>query len=197
MLVNGKEARLFRYDGSDDFVAAWSESGYGLLARGAAPDLAAFTALVGTLHEANVDAWLSAMPQSVVKPNGRSKVVLDMLDGVPLPPGFDVAPLLRGDDATVVDRYQLGAQVAGAVACAWIDRWIDAKHTDDTVGVQQAVRALTTSHDWRVLHDMQAEGEYSPVLWSYADAVAADAPTAEKQSWVEDTYRSSLGCPAG
>ena len=198
MTVQGTEARLFRYAGTDDFVAAWSQGGYGLHARGLAPDLATFTALVGTLHEVGVDAWLSAMPESVVRPAGRSKVVLEMLADVPLPPGFDVAPLLRGRDGAVLDRYQLGAQVAGAVACAWLDRWVTARHGGDARSVRQAVGALGTSHDWGVLQDMQAAGDYPKVLWQYADAAAAEAPIAAgKKLTVEQSYPDALGCPAG
>jgi len=196
--VEGTEARLFRYGGSDDYVAAWSQGDYGLQARGVASDLATFTALVRTLHEVDVDTWLSAMPESVVRPAGRSKVVLELLDGVPLPPGFDVATLLRGYDGVVVDRYQLGAKVAGSVACAWLDRWVAARRAGDDGGVRQAVGALATSHDWRVLHDMQAEGgDYSRVLWEYADAAASNAPiTAGKKLTIEGSYRAALGCPA-
>lgn len=92
MTVQGSEARLFRYTGSYDFVATWSRSGYGVQARAVVPDLDTFTALVVMLYEVSVDAWLSAMPESVVKPEGRSKIVLQKLEGVPLPPGTTSPP---------------------------------------------------------------------------------------------------------
>jgi hypothetical protein len=193
--VEGTEAQLYRYSGGNDFVAAWSQDGYGLQARGIAADLATFTALVRTLHDVDVDTWLSAMPESVVRPEGRSKVVLDMLDGVPLPPGFDVASMQHVRAGTVLDRYQLGAKVASGVACAWLDRWVAARHSGDDRGVRQAVGALATSHDWRVLHDMQAEGAYPTVLWQYADAAASNAPIAAgKNLSVEESYGDALGC---
>ena len=193
--VEGKEARLYRYSGSNDFVAAWSQDGYGLQARGVAPDLAAFTAVVRTLHEVSVDTWLSEMPESVVRPEGRSKVVLDMLDGVPLPPRFDVAALQHESGSAVLDRYQLGAKVAGGVACAWLDRWVTARHNGDDRSVRQAVAALATSHDWRVLHDMQAEGAYPEVLWQYADGAVSNAPImAGKRLTIEESYADALGC---
>lgn len=198
MTVQGAKARLFRYLGSADFVAAWSQDGYGLEARGVAPDLATFTALVGALRRVDVDAWLSAMPASVVRPEGRSKVVLSMLEGVPLPPGFDIVSLLRGDrNGIVLDRYQLGAQITGAVGCAWLDRWIIARRAGDTHGLRQAVGALRTSHQWRVLQEMQAAGDYPRVFWQYADAAAANAPIATgKTLTAEESYRAALGCPA-
>jgi hypothetical protein len=198
MTVQSATARLFRYAGSSDFVATWSQDGYGLQARRVAPDLRTFTELVGTLHEVSVDAWLSTMPESVVKPEGRSKVVLTMLEGVPLPPRFDIGRLLREGDAMVVDGYQLGAQVTSAVACAWLDRWAAARRAGHGAALRQAVGALSTSHDWRVLHDMRAEGEYPRVLWEYADAAATNAPiVAGKRLTIEESYRSALGCPAG
>ena len=121
--------------------------------------------------------------------------MLEMLDGVPLPPGFDVASLQHVRAGTVLDRYQLGAKVAGSVACAWLDRWITARHAGDDRGVRQAVGALATSHDWRVLHDMQAEGAYPDVLWQYADAAATNAPIAAgKNLSVEESYGNALGC---
>jgi hypothetical protein len=196
--VQGSEARLFRYAGSTDFVATWSHRGYGLQARGIAPDLATFTALLRALHAVTVDAWLSAMPESVVKPEGRSKVVLGMLEGVPLPPGYDVAPLLRAREGAVLDRYQLGAQVTGSITCAWLDRWVAARQAGDARGVRQAVGALASSHQWRILHDMKAEGDFPLVLWKYADAVAADAPIkAGRLLTIEESYHDALGCPAG
>ena len=118
-----------------------------------------------------------------------------MLDGVPLPPRFDVASLQRVRPGTVLDRYQLGAKVAGGVACAWLDRWVAARRSTDDSGVRQAVGALATSHDWRVLHDMQAEGAYPDVLWQYADAAATNAPIpAGKRLTVEESYGDALGC---
>jgi hypothetical protein len=198
MTVQGTQARLFRYDGSNDFVAAWLHGAYGLQARGVAADLAAFEGVVGALHEVNVDAWLSAMPASVVKPQGRQSVVLAMLEGVPLPPHFDVGSLLRGDDGTVLDRYQLGAQVSGAVGCAWLERWVTARRAGDTAGVRQAVGALSTSHHWRVLREMQAAGDWPRVFWEYADAAAANAPVmGGKPLTVEESYRAALGCSGG
>lgn len=171
MTVQGSEARLFRYTGSYDFVATWSHSGYGVQARAVVPDLDTFTALVVMLYEVSVDAWLSAMPESVVKPEGRSKIVLQKLEGVPLPPGYDVAPLLRARDDAVLDRDQLSAQLSSAIACAWLDRWVAARHAGDDRSLRQAAGALTTSHRWRMLHDLKPDG-FPRVNWQYADAVA-------------------------
>ena len=193
--VAGAHARLFRYEDSNDFFAVWSQGGYGIQARGLAADLATFTAVILTLHEVGVETWLSAMPQSIVKPDSRNKVVLEMLEDVPLPPGYDVAQLLHARTGAVHDRYQLGAEVAGTVACSWLERWVAARHKGDYRVVRQTVRALATSHHWRLLHEMKAKGDYPRVLWQYADAAATDVPiNAGKQLTVAASYRRALGC---
>jgi hypothetical protein len=193
--VQGVTARLFRYDGSPDYAATWTQDGYGLEARGAAPDLPSFKALVATLREVGVETWLSAMPPSVVKPQGRNKIVLSMLEGVPLPPGYDVASLLRADGAAVVDRYQLGAQVSGSVACAWLRLWVAARAAGNDSGARRATGALATAHHWRVLREMQAQGDYPEVLWQYADAAAGDGTVVGgRKLSVEASYRDALGC---
>lgn len=195
MTLHQTRAKLFRYAGSNDFAATWLQAGYGLEARGIASDLAAFRRVVGTLHEVTVNQWLSAMPASVVRPDGRSKVVLAMLEGVPLPPHFDVAALIRADGGTVLDRYQLGAKVTGAVGCTWLRRWVEARRAGDAAGIRQAVDALATSHHWRVLQEMQAAGAWSQVFWEYADAAATNAPVAGgKPLSIEESYHDALGC---
>lgn len=78
----------------------------------------------------------------------------------------------------MLDDYQLRAKVTGAVVCAWLDRWVSARRHGDRSGVCRAVGALTTTHSWRMLHKMQASGDYPTVVWHYADAVAANAPIA-------------------
>jgi hypothetical protein len=68
----------------------------------------------------------------------------------------------------------------------------------DDRGLRQAVGALGTSHDWRVLRDVQAAGEYPRVLWECADAAATNASIAAgKMVTVEQTYHDALGRPAG
>jgi len=71
--------------------------------RAVAADLEAFERLVGSLKRVSVDAWLSAMPASVVKSVNRPAVVREMLAGIPLPPGFDAARLEQG--SILKDRY--------------------------------------------------------------------------------------------
>jgi hypothetical protein len=191
--VAGDRARLFRYPGTNDFVALWLRNGRMVRARELAPSLAAFTATVVSLRKVDIDAWLASMPESVVKPADRSEIVSEMLFGVPLPDNFDAAALRRGD--AIRDRYQLGAQVSGAVACAWIGQWIDARRAGDDRGTRQAVVAMATSHRWPILHEMNEEGDYPEVLWEYADAMATDGIVlGGKPLTIEESYADALGC---
>ena len=74
------------------------------------------------------------------------------------------------------DRYQLAAQVSGAVACGWIGQWFDARRSGDHGREQAAVDALLGSRSWPVLREMQAKGDYPLVVWEYADAIAGRGP---------------------
>ena len=188
------EARLFRYPGTNEFVAVWRRSDYTVEARGVAPDADAFRAMLASLHEVDVDTWLSAMPASVVKPASQAEVVDEILAGIPLPPGFDATAIETTD--AVRDRYQLGAQVAGAVACAWIDRWVAARRAGDETRAREAVDAMATSTTWPVLQEMNDEGDYPEVVWELAAAMATDGTIpAGRPMTVEEAYEATLGCP--
>lgn len=193
--LDGAPVLIARYDGSDRYRAAWRSGAWTLELDGVAASPERFAALVRSLHAVGVDEWLGAMPASSVRPGNRSEVVDAMLRGVPVPSGFDVAALRAGDGA-VRDRYQLGAQVAGTVACAWIGRWVDARAAGDGVAARRAVAAMVTSHRWPVLREMTAQGAYPEAVWQLADAMAANgaAPVGKEGVTVTDAYRSTLGC---
>jgi hypothetical protein len=218
--VAGDTARVFRYRGTTDFTAVWLRDGTMVeareLAAGAdAPQPAApgvrrrapaidparatatlseFKATVASLREVDVASWLAAMPDSVVEPASRSEIVDEMLAGLPLPDGFDSAPLRSGN--AIRDRYQLGAQVAGAVACAWMDRWVVARRAGDENGVRRATTAMASSHRWPILLEMQEKGDYPKVLWEVADSMAANRIVMGKPFTVVESYASALGCPS-
>jgi hypothetical protein len=191
--VNGHEAQVFRYRGTtNDHTAIWRSGAYVLELRGAL-DQDAFLAVLRSLHTVDVNSWLEAMPDNVVRPGDRAAAVRVMLEGVPVPPGFDTAALAAGND--VRDRYQLGAAVTGAVACAWIGRWADARKHGDNAKLRAAVGAMATSRGWPVLHAMDHEGDYPEVLWMYADAIGGDGTVVGgKKVTVEESYSEALGC---
>jgi hypothetical protein len=126
--------------------------------------------VIESLRAVDVDTWLGAMPATVVRPVDRAGTVDEMLTDIPLPPGFDIGSL-RTEDA-VLDRYQLGARVTGAVTCGWLDRWVAATRAGDAAGAREAVEALQTSHDWPILHEMTVEGEWPTVVRGFADQLA-------------------------
>lgn len=143
----------------------------------------AYQDLVAKLHPVDVNTWLAAMPESVVKPADAQKAITEMLSDIPVPAGFD--PRSVNDQATR-DRYQLGAMVTGAVTCAWFDQWTKAKKQGDAKRVQEAVTALGTSRSWKVLHEMNSEGDWPEVLWELTGKVGnGQDPTG---------YKEALGC---
>ena len=153
---------------------------------------AEFERLVGSLRLVGVDAWLATMPEEAVLPSAQADTIQELLADLPLPPGF-VAPKPGG----VLERYNLGARVAGAVACGWIEQWIAARRAGDATAERAAVAALASSRDWPVLREMNATGDFPEAVWGYADGVAGRNPMygdSDNQFTVEGTYQEALGC---
>ncbi len=191
--VNGLPATEFQYSGTTDFTTFWLDGNHSFEARGVFPDRAAYEAILAALKTTDIDTWLNAMPASVVKPDSREAVIAAMLEGIPLPHGFDVTALETSSG--VSDRYQLGAHVAGAVTCEWIEQWIDAREAGDTAAENEAVTAMRSSHDWAILHEMAQSGGYSQVLWEYVDSIAADGTVpGEQPTNVMESSEHALGC---
>jgi len=95
----------------------------------------------------------------------------------------------------VHDRYQLGAKVAGSVACRWIERWIGADAAGDTQAAQQAIDAMATSRRWAILVEMDADGDYPEALWELADATATgNQVSGGERMTVQASYANTLGC---
>jgi hypothetical protein len=189
----GIAAPVFHDAGIDDaWATTFVDGSSSVLARANTADRAAFVALLAHLRHVGVDAWLEAMPADVVRPAAAHAAAVDeMLRGLPLPPGFDATALRQG--TTVRDRYQLGAQVAGAVACGWIADWITARATGDAVRAETAVRAMATATTWPVLVAMQPGGAYGQEVAMYATAIR-DGGRMPKGD-VASSYVDALGCP--
>jgi hypothetical protein len=191
--VVGQTAKVMRYDGTQSYLAIWTLGDHTLEARIDDDSAEGFLDLLDGLQLVDVDTWLGAMPASVVKPDGKAAAVDEMLADIPQPSGFDASDLKAGD--RVQDRYQLGAQVSGAVTCAWIEQWITATDAGDGARVKEAVDAMATSHDWAILVEMNAEGDYPEVVWELADAMATDAPVAGgRPMTIRESYSEGLGC---
>ena len=198
--VAGHAGILMAYS-DQDFTTIWQQDGFVVEARGLS-DRDTYDEALSLMHAVDVDTWLSAMPESVVRPENNDAVVAGMIADIPIPDGLDPATL--GDGEGVVERYQLGARVTGAVACVWLDQWITATDSGDTASADEAVTAMASSHDWAILTEMDAEGDYSEVVWEYADAIAnggkmADGAELSAEEPVEGdktshSYRAGLGC---
>ncbi len=97
------------------------------------------------------------------------------------------------------DPYHLGADIAGQYACAWISEFADAKSAGDQARADEAARVMGTSRQWPVLQEMNADGDYSEVVWDYADTIAAgQVPGNDKGEVSVDAALASvaegLGC---
>jgi hypothetical protein len=189
--VVGSRATVFRYRGANPaFTALWRSGRYTMELTGSGFSAAEYRRVLGSVKAVGVDEWLGAMPPSVVLPADSERVAAAMLAGIPRPDGFEPAP-----ETGVRERYHLGARVAGGVACAWIEQWVEARAEGDAAAAGEAVEAMRTSRRWPILREMNAEGDYPEALWEFADAMrGVRAFPGATPRWVEENYRSGLGC---
>jgi hypothetical protein len=178
--------------GDRQMTAYWEADGLTFELRASVPDQAAFEERLGWLTEAEEAAWLAALPRTVVAPAQRDSVVAEMLRGIPTPKTF--RPARVEDEGLPTDRYQVGADVTGTVACLWLRQWGAARRTGDKAAAAEAVKAMGTSKHWQVLHEMATGGAYPQVLWEIAEAMPSGVWT-----WAGKTHRllphaEGLGC---
>lgn len=168
----GRKALLVSYSAGDHAVVLPVQGKVFLELRGhSLGDEAAFLAfLTDSVEQVDVPTWLAAMPPEVVTVGGVQKALERVLADIPVPPGFDRNVFGR---AQALDSYQFGAAVTGAVACGWIDEWKQARAAGDDAAAKHAADQLATSHDWKVLQEMDADGDFPEVVWEYADRMAA------------------------
>jgi hypothetical protein len=171
----GHTATTIRYglnSGGAEYATMLSPQGAVFVeVRGGLDSRAEYEAVLHSLRQVDVDAWLAAMPPNVVRPQARGAVVTKMLGGVPLPPGFDLAAL-KGEDS-VLNHYQLAVKVAGAVSCGWVESWLAATNAGDGSRAQEAVEAMATSHHWAMMPTLIEGGGWSANVWSAADSIAS------------------------
>ncbi|MFB6722404.1 hypothetical protein ACFCV3_19665 [Kribbella sp. NPDC056345] len=151
----------------------------------------AYREILGKLKKVDVNTWLGAMPESVVKPEKLRAAVDGMLAQVTVPKGFNKAPLYK---ETVIGRYQLGARVTAAASCAWLDQWAAATKSGDKAKAAEAVKAMQGSKSWKILHEMKAEGWFHESVWSYADEIAGKVKPGSKTGKPAYGYEEGLDC---
>jgi hypothetical protein len=179
--VLGAPALLWSYSGDDHTTIREVVGDFSLEVRGTGMSRQDYLGLLDRLTAiapADLDAHL---PEDFVTAGERAEVVAAMLEGIPLPRGFD--PEIASEE---VERYQLGADVTSAVACAWIGEFAEAKRAGDDAGMREAQDAMGTARDWPILVELAPEGGWSDVIWQYADAVSSGK--------VPAGYKMGIGC---
>jgi hypothetical protein len=176
-----------------DMTAFLIYRGRELSFRATTTNMASFRAELHALSAVDTTTWLRAMPASVIKSADSTRVVHQMLKGIPLPPGFDAARI-RGAHL-VQNRYDLGAAVTGTVACMWIADWNRARHEGDEAMVRRAIAAMATSPHWPVLHQMARQGAWPEVLIGYAKAMPRGMIMGGRLLPLAVDANSGLGCP--
>lgn len=178
--VLGQRAQMISYSDDDHAVMLPPEGGVFIEMRGRLGDEAAFKRfLAGSIQKVGVREWLAALPAEMVTADNADSRLEKILADIPRPPGFEAAVLAR---EVALDRYQFGALVTGRVTCGWISSWAHGGAAEKAA----AVKALATSHDWKILREMDVDGDYPEVVWEYADQIA--------QGKLPEGYRQGLGC---
>jgi len=186
----GTTVVVLRRSSDRDHTAIWGIDDVVFELR-ATVDEPTFRSLLASLTVVDREEWVASVPDTVV--TDRAAAVTEYLADIPLPAGFDTTPLRSGPE---VDRYFVGADVVAAVTCAWIEQWIAAKADQDQPGIDQAVAAMATSSEWDILKEMSTRGEFSTVVFEYADAIAGDGTVVGgRVLTVEESYRQAFGCP--
>jgi hypothetical protein len=164
----GESAPIQGGPGDRLMVAIWKEDDHVIELRASVPDLAGFRERLGWLRRVDAEDWLNAMPTKVVKAAEYGATAKAMLRGIPLPPRFD--PSSIPDLGLTMDRYQVGAAVGGAVACAWLDRWGEARATGDTAAAREAeVVLMASERRWPIFREMAKEGAFPATVIEYAE----------------------------
>jgi hypothetical protein len=101
--VLGRQATTFHYAGRPAYVTVLPPQGNIFVTLALPAD--EHETLLRSLRAVSVDRWLAAMPPEVVQPAAESAVIAQMLQGVPLPPGFDLTSLEAEGDLT--NRFEL------------------------------------------------------------------------------------------
>ncbi|HET8956415.1 MAG TPA: hypothetical protein VFN18_12225 [Solirubrobacterales bacterium] len=131
--------------------------------RGRLGSRPAYDEILNSLRAVDVETWLEAMPPSTVRPEARSEAVDRLLEGMPLPPGFDAAGLKAED--SIAAQSTLAVKVGNAIACGWVESWIAARTAGDQAAAEEAVEAITSSADWPLVRKAEVPwfGNYKVV----------------------------------
>jgi hypothetical protein len=174
----GQKGTMFQVGTSTDLTAYLPPKGrHFLMIRGDVGSVAAYRSLLAKLKTVDTEAWLDAMPDTIVKQSDAPRVIDEMLADVPIPAGFDRTPFLK---ILVLARYQFGAKVTEAVACGWFEQWAAAKKAGDTAKMAKATAVMQGSRNWKILQEMDKIGRFSEGLWQDGDRMAKNEDPRER-----------------
>lgn len=173
--------------------ALWLDGGHSLQLRSdVIPTIEGFTAVANELRSVDVDAWLSAMPASIVKPEERGNEIDEILARLPAPANLDVQALK--DIEMVRNDHSFGYEVRNAVVCSWVQQWVDATKVGNDRGAEKAAAALA----WPGWAKSDDHGQWSSFVSDVATAMKTKHPVNGNQSVpIGVTYQRHLGCPEG
>lgn len=182
--VAGNPSLMWPYSATSHTAIRAVEDKFFIEVRASGMGEAAFLELLTHVRMVDKAGFEAALPAGFVTDEERASVIDAMLEEMEgnAPPGLDVSTI----ESSEPDRYHLGADVAGAVACAWIREYAAAKAAGATGRMAAATDALQASKTWPILREMDAEGDYPEVVWEYADEVKAGR--------VPEGYQAGLGC---
>jgi hypothetical protein len=213
----GRTATTVHYEDGADYATMLAPQGDVFVElRGRLASREEYDAVLRSLRPVGVAAWLAAMPPSLVSAGAGSALVRRMLSELPLPPGFDRSSLPTRNFLS--NRYQLGTKVSGAVACAWLERWLTATRAGEAEIADEAVAAMGDARHWPLLLRMAHEGGWhgdtlpphghgqAALIQGYADEIehgrldrspAGYEVTAAGVSYaIGPAYSLALGCKA-
>jgi hypothetical protein len=127
--------------------------------------------LLESIEPVDTASWLEAMPDNAVQASDQAGEIDQLLEGVPLPEGFDRSVLELA--ALPQDEYQLTAHVMYGVYCGWLDEWWAADQAGDTKRANAAIEELESSPQWPAVVAQKETGALDQDFRMYAQTVAA------------------------
>lgn len=188
----GKQVIETGKPGDRQMAAVWTEGGYVLELRAAVPDLAAFEERLGWLAKVDSQAWLEAMPPTVVKAADHEAAVREMLQGVRLPSSF--SPSQIPDEGLTTDRSQVAGTVVDTVSCLWFRQWGEARRAGNRPAELEAERAMATALQWPVMRQMKREGGYPETLLKLIKSMPSGVWQFGPHRWRLLPKAEGLGC---
>jgi hypothetical protein len=178
--------------GDRQMAAIWAEDDYVLELRAAVPDLAAFEERLGWLTKVDSQAWLEAMPATVVKAADHEAAVREMLRGIPLPDTFE--PSRIPNEGLTTNRSQVASVVVSTVSCLWFRQWGKARRTGNRAAQLEAEKAMTTAPRWPTVRRMEKEGGSAETLLKLVKSMPSGVWQFGPHRWRLLPKAEGLGC---